>query len=348
MYKNNSRDSSKFKGCSPLQLSCNLTENFNAIGYYSYTNRYATFNGNNMKKIYLFFIFLSFLLSELAYCQTGKLGFDNTSGIDYGIDIIMDSSSSNFWKIGKPNGIVFNEAFQSENAVYIDKNLMNSDTLSSSFTIKYHIIPPLDPHQYCFLHFYYMIDADTSESAEFFVSYDYGKSWNSIFDTNLWTFSYYTRIADSHIYKEPPISGYHADWISCLIDFRFSLYYKVADEPDTIYFRFKFNAIKEATTEGIILDNIRANIAYTDVEDEKKNKIVFQLSSGLNYPIHIKGNISDYMVSIFDLYGRKLINDFRAESSNINLSDILNQQGFYIVRIYNQKTKESKVLKIIK
>jgi len=24
MYKNNSRDSSKFKGCSPLQLSCNL------------------------------------------------------------------------------------------------------------------------------------------------------------------------------------------------------------------------------------------------------------------------------------------------------------------------------------
>ena len=27
MYKNNSRDSSKFKGCSPLQLLCNLTGN---------------------------------------------------------------------------------------------------------------------------------------------------------------------------------------------------------------------------------------------------------------------------------------------------------------------------------
>jgi hypothetical protein len=25
MYKNNIRDSSKLKGCSPLQLSCNLT-----------------------------------------------------------------------------------------------------------------------------------------------------------------------------------------------------------------------------------------------------------------------------------------------------------------------------------
>ncbi len=39
MYKNNSRFSSKFKGCSPLQLSCNLIGKYNAIGYYSYTNR---------------------------------------------------------------------------------------------------------------------------------------------------------------------------------------------------------------------------------------------------------------------------------------------------------------------
>ncbi len=39
MYKNNSRDSSKIKGCSPLQLSCNLTGKGNAVGYYSYTKR---------------------------------------------------------------------------------------------------------------------------------------------------------------------------------------------------------------------------------------------------------------------------------------------------------------------
>ncbi len=39
MYKNNSRDSCKFKGCGPLQLSCNLTGKCHAIGYYSYTNR---------------------------------------------------------------------------------------------------------------------------------------------------------------------------------------------------------------------------------------------------------------------------------------------------------------------
>jgi hypothetical protein len=39
MYKNNSRVGSKFKGCSPLQLSCNLTGKCHAVGYYSYTNR---------------------------------------------------------------------------------------------------------------------------------------------------------------------------------------------------------------------------------------------------------------------------------------------------------------------
>jgi len=41
MYKNNSRDSSKFKGCSSLQLLCNLTVMKPAIGYYSYTYRWA-------------------------------------------------------------------------------------------------------------------------------------------------------------------------------------------------------------------------------------------------------------------------------------------------------------------
>ena len=39
MYKNNSRNSSDFKDCEPLQLSCNLTGMKPAIGYYSYTNR---------------------------------------------------------------------------------------------------------------------------------------------------------------------------------------------------------------------------------------------------------------------------------------------------------------------
>jgi len=40
LYSNNSQNSSKFKGCRPLQLSCNLTGKCHAIGYYSYTNRY--------------------------------------------------------------------------------------------------------------------------------------------------------------------------------------------------------------------------------------------------------------------------------------------------------------------
>ena len=40
MYKNNSRFSSKFKGYSPLQLSCNLIGLKPAVGYYSYTQRY--------------------------------------------------------------------------------------------------------------------------------------------------------------------------------------------------------------------------------------------------------------------------------------------------------------------
>ncbi len=39
MYKNNSRNSSKFRAYSPLQQSFNLTVKCHAFGYYFYTNR---------------------------------------------------------------------------------------------------------------------------------------------------------------------------------------------------------------------------------------------------------------------------------------------------------------------
>jgi len=39
MYKNNSQNSSNFKGCILLQLSSNLTSLKPEAGYYSYTER---------------------------------------------------------------------------------------------------------------------------------------------------------------------------------------------------------------------------------------------------------------------------------------------------------------------
>ena len=47
MYKNNSRDSIKFKGCSPLQVSCKLKDFSSEIGYYSFTKRLAFIKTNH-------------------------------------------------------------------------------------------------------------------------------------------------------------------------------------------------------------------------------------------------------------------------------------------------------------
>ncbi len=41
MYKNNSRNSSKFKDCSQLQLFCKLKDFSSEVGYYSYTDSWA-------------------------------------------------------------------------------------------------------------------------------------------------------------------------------------------------------------------------------------------------------------------------------------------------------------------
>jgi len=51
MYKNNSRDSSKFKGSSPLQLYRKLKDLSSEIGYYSYTTRYEQFKKTHRPEI---------------------------------------------------------------------------------------------------------------------------------------------------------------------------------------------------------------------------------------------------------------------------------------------------------
>ena len=53
MYKNNSRNSSKFNDCSPLQLYRKLKDLSSAIGYYSYTHRYKQAKKTSIEKIYI-------------------------------------------------------------------------------------------------------------------------------------------------------------------------------------------------------------------------------------------------------------------------------------------------------
>ncbi len=54
MYKNNSRDSGILKGCSPLQLSCNLTGKYYAVGYYSYTHVTVYLKNAPYERLYSF------------------------------------------------------------------------------------------------------------------------------------------------------------------------------------------------------------------------------------------------------------------------------------------------------
>lgn len=70
MYKNNSRDSSKFKGYSPLQLSCNLTGKRYAVGYYSYTDRYSQLTPMQLTLMKL--LYIPFLIFIFIGCKTSN------------------------------------------------------------------------------------------------------------------------------------------------------------------------------------------------------------------------------------------------------------------------------------
>lgn len=65
MYKNNSRDSSKFKGYSPLHRK--LKDLSSEIGYYSYPKRYHTLKNIMKKTQALLLIFISLTLTNCKY-----------------------------------------------------------------------------------------------------------------------------------------------------------------------------------------------------------------------------------------------------------------------------------------
>jgi hypothetical protein len=73
MYKNNSRSSSKFKGCSPLQLLCSLTGMKPANGYYSYTNRYGLAKKTSHMRIVLFILTLFLTLTIKAENKLARI-----------------------------------------------------------------------------------------------------------------------------------------------------------------------------------------------------------------------------------------------------------------------------------
>ena len=78
MYKNNSRDGSKFKGFSPYQLSCNLTGKYHAIGYYSYTNRYPPFEMKHLLSLILLVSNLTLLGQNEEEMTVEIQGIDTT------------------------------------------------------------------------------------------------------------------------------------------------------------------------------------------------------------------------------------------------------------------------------
>jgi hypothetical protein len=108
MYKNNSRDSSKFKGYSPHQLSCNMTRKHHAIGYYSYTQRYSDYLTLEIKErdisnlhFQLFDMNGKLLQSEKITDNQTSIFMSNLVSANYFVKVIKENKEVKTFKIIK-------------------------------------------------------------------------------------------------------------------------------------------------------------------------------------------------------------------------------------------------------
>jgi len=155
MYKNNSRDRCKLRGCSPLQLLCNLTKKCHAVGYYSYTHRWQSVKNIMKNTIAILLIFCSINASAQ---------FDDTIKNDDHLKPV--------------SGILDSYDFMVDYHLKIRKILLND--LSDGPYLRYLVIPSFEPS--------YVFDIEKEfEPEKYYIHYHkckkqiwYNKDWKKV------------------------------------------------------------------------------------------------------------------------------------------------------------------------
>ena len=107
MYKNNSRNSSKFKGCSPLQNCIGLISLKPAIAYFAYTKRYKPLMRVYMKYILQISIFLLVLNITDIFAQKSEVNKPNITWRRIELGVYKDSISFNIVEFQLFEGLTY-------------------------------------------------------------------------------------------------------------------------------------------------------------------------------------------------------------------------------------------------
>jgi|GEM_PF-6614801 len=220
-----------------------------------------------MKKNLLFIFCLSLFMSK-SFCQISEsfiITFENDDWKNY---ITFDTTGdTNIWTVGKPKGIVFNKAWEGNNAIFTDRSKSFNIPNKSSFKVTIPLDTVNSPKSAYegIIGFYFKSNTLTADSftiiARDIYELDLTSGW--IMAEN-WRFKKTTN-NDSVKIKFPPFIDSNSNWM--LAEFNFNYYY-----PGRIKNTFQLEFViisnsKDSSFEGLIIDSFYSNLSVTGIDD---------------------------------------------------------------------------------
>jgi len=283
------------------------------------------------RKYYLLFLFW-FLFSKV-FCQAPDsftITFENDDWKKY---ITIDTTGdTNIWTIGKPKGIVFNKAWEGDNAIYTDKSKVSTFPNKSSFSMEI----PINNFKVHHGTFGFYFKSNALKQDSFYIVF---KPKDNSFKANLlitalihWKFIIISN--DSIVRcKLPPFIDTINHWI--FVKYNFGILPDILPW-DTFYLEFNFVTKSGNNYEGILIDSIFSNLYTASIDEENSKKNYYIYPNPCSGILKIDSQKPEYVtIEIIDIYSRivRKVSGFVNQRFVFNVEDIT--PGFYILRIIN-------------
>ncbi len=279
-------------------------------------------------KHFTLLILFSLFLSKSYGQWFWTLDFDSPNYVERIVrDTVTNPNCS--WQIGSPQKTNFNSSKSIPNAIMTDTVNPVQGGETSVFYLK-HVRDNNMPAHFFALHFWYMMDGDSTDFGNIDVSPDNGHNWINL----LHDYAFYNM---NWMSTYPTLKGSTAGWETFDLDMS-NWASAQSGFSDTILFRFIYVTDTNSTPhDGWIIDDFFLEDWIEDIPEIRNDNLisVFPSPALENLNIHYPKSTSNCSVKIFDQLGKTEYDNTNFSGASIDIREFPN--GIYLLKYSDEK-----------
>jgi len=280
----------------------------------------------------LLLVILAISISSVTFAQSETenylLNFEDPVTLSF-LTIDTVSNPGNIWEVGAPQKNIFVAAESLPNAIVTDLNNPYPVNDTSSFIVTAVMMGQI-VHEYMGIQGYYWVNSDTlADYGKIEVSFNHGIDWIDITHDSIYMFNPVVYWNDGQ--GPSSFTGNSGSWQFFDVNIAGLFAYHDAHPGDTTLYRFTFISDGSQTNkDGLMFDDLYPYNGTTLgihslVDDHSK---VYPNPANDFITIHwINSHGNSYKISILDLSGKEMMNDWRRSGEQTTRADVRNDDG---------------------